>query len=288
MTLDTQWIFLLIAVNPLVSASAEGKITAVVNSATFRSSAPSGGALATIFCSGVQNYYHPGTYIAPQTKPLPTVLGTYIGVEVNGFFAPLLAAVVGTDGTAQINFQVPPGADAVTSSLSGSGLVEACGDQHTYTDFNASVSFSGGFFSDANGYAIAQHASDYSLVTTQNPAHAGEAIIAYANDFFSVWPPPPIAFATPFQPLFLATQSPGSLYLQSYPAGTPGGGPGGHTTTLPIQVMFQGLAPGQVGVEQINFIVPASQQPGDWALFYSYTADIVKTFNSAYVNLPVR
>jgi uncharacterized protein (TIGR03437 family) len=284
MKLDTRWMFFLIAFAAAVPVSAQGKITAVVNSATFQSDTPRGGALATVFCSGVQNYYLPGTYIAPQTKPLPTVLDGNVGIEVNGFLAPLLAVVVGTDGTAQINFQVPPGADAGISNLTGSGLTEACGDQSPYRYFNAGgLMLPGGFFSDANGYAIAQHASDYSLVTTQNPGHPGEAIIAYANDFFVVWPPPPIAFATPSQPLFLATQSPGGLYLQSY---LPSGGVGA-PSTLPIQVTFQGLAPGQIGVEQLNFVVPANQQPGDWPLFYSATSG-VKHLSSAFVKLPVR
>jgi len=75
----------------------------------------------------------------------------------------------------------------------------------------------GGFLMDENGYAIAQHASDYSLVTIQNPAHAGETIIAYADGFFTVWPPPPIGFAVPLPPSFEPSVSPPAaygLYLQ--------------------------------------------------------------------------
>jgi uncharacterized protein (TIGR03437 family) len=34
-------------------------------------------------------------------------------------------------------------------------------------------------------------------------------------------------------------------------------------------VTFEGLAPGMTGVEQINFVVPASQQAGNWALFFN-------------------
>ncbi len=35
-----------------------------------------------------------------------------------------------------------------------------------------------------------------------------------------------------------------------------------------VPVAFQGLAPGELGVEQINSVVPASQQPGNWTLFF--------------------
>ena len=40
-------------------------------------------------------------------------------------------------------------------------------------------------------------------------------------------------------------------------------------STLPLQTTFEGLAPGMVGVEQINFVIPANQQPGTFSLFYN-------------------
>jgi hypothetical protein len=165
----------------------------------------------------------------------------------------------------------------------------------------------GGFLMDENGYAIAQHASDYSLVTTQNPAHAGEIIIAYANDFFTVWPPPPIGFAVPLQPLFQPSGSPPAaygLYLQDYPVPIEpicgGCFPSGSFTGTPaLQTPFQGLAPTLIGIEQINFVVPAYQQPGVWALFYNsgscpdgsgYKCESAFGVgaSSPYVKLPVR
>jgi hypothetical protein len=58
-----------------------------------------------------------------------------------------------------------------------------------------------------------------------------------------------------------------------------------------------GLAPGMIGVEQINFVVPANQAPGDWALFVNIGSCPDGRGNkchpqgassSPYVKLPVR
>jgi hypothetical protein len=194
--------------------------------------------------------------------------------------APMLAAVVDSSGNAQINFQVPLELNA-SSILNQqyTGTLSAC--NASLTTFPTSSGW-GGFFAGANGFVVAQHASDYSLVTAQNPAHPGEAIVTYADDFFPVWPPPSIAFPVPNQPLFrilpksLVTElyfaGGGYLYLQTYPQPIciPGNGcNNSYADTPALQVTFEGLAPGMIGVEQINFVVPASQQPGNWALFFN-------------------
>jgi uncharacterized protein (TIGR03437 family) len=255
------------------SAWAQAQITALVNAATFQSGLPKGGSLATIFCSGLTSGVKPGTYLAPSSSPLPYALGG-LSVTINTGMAPMLAVVIDSSGNAQINFQVPLEA---TGQYAPS--IEACGTAAPAGQFDY-----GGFFADANGYAIAQHASDYSLVTPQNPAHPGEAIVAYADDFFPVWPPPPIGFPVPQQPLFqvlppsVASSNyfvggPNAyLYLQTYPQPVciiGNGCTNTYTDTPALQVTFEGLAPGMVGVEQINFVVPANQQPGNWALFFN-------------------
>jgi len=268
----------------LVSASVsqawpQPQITAIVNAASFQSGLPTGGALATIFCSGVPGV-KPGSYQA-SGFPLPYTLGG-LHVAINNGFAPLLAVAIDSSGNAQINFQVPFERNVSLIPVGGyyTGQLGACGA--TMTAFPQPSSW-GGFFADANGYAIAQHASDYSLVTPQNPAHAGETIVAYADDFFSVWPPPPLAIPTPQQPLFQIAavvagfpspvgSSQTGLYLQTYPSLVCLIGLGcnnSFASTPALQVTFEGLAPGQIGVEQINFVIPTNQQPGDWALFFN-------------------
>jgi uncharacterized protein (TIGR03437 family) len=298
---------LVVAVSVSVTWS-QPQIAAVVNAASFQSGLPAGGSLGTIFCSGLTNAT-PGTFVAPSSPPLPYVLDG-LNVTINNAVAPLLAVVVDSSGNAQINFQVPLERN-VLAPLNTQGQytvsLGACGTSVTYS----ALEDPGGFFADANGYAITQHASDYSLVTSQNPAHPGEAIVAYADGFFPVWPPPSIGFPTPLQPLFQilpASQitesyfagAGTSLYLQAYPPLTCGIGgtcDNSYASTPALQVTFEGLAPGMVGVEQINFVVPANQQPGNWALFFNQgscpngpgtcSRGIIGT-SSPYVTLPVQ
>lgn len=293
---------------PVQQAWSQPQITAIVNAASFQSGLPSGGSLATVFCSGLTGV-KPGTYVA-SGSPLPYTLGG-LRVSINNGLAPMLALVVDSSGNAQLNFQVPLERNASLSPSGGqyTGSLSACGA--VMTQFPAPTGW-GGFFADVNGYAIAQHTSDYSLVTPQNPAHAGETLVAYSDDFFPVWPSPPIGFQTPGQPLFqilplslvssvyMAGSSESYLFLQAYPQ--PICLIGGHcdqsfTNTPALQVTFEGLAPGQIGVEQINFVVPANQAPGDWALFFNQGSCPDGSgppgrcgygYSSPYVKLPVR
>jgi uncharacterized protein (TIGR03437 family) len=291
----------------LIAASlyAQPAIVAVANAASWQSGLPLGGALATVFVSGLTGLT-PGTYVAPSGQPLPRTLG---GVEVfiNEDYAPLLAVIIPSDPSAnvQINFQVPlssrasftynaasngvplpyagyilvieytSGAEAVLSPLPQPGIPNETAP--------SPLSFGPGFFSSANGYAAAIHASDSSPVTPQNPAHPGESITVYADDFFSTWPPPPIAIPAPagiafqldsFLSQFVIV---GNLYLQPYP-GLPGICstvpnpplcPGSVTNTPALTINSLGLAVGMVGVEAISFVVPSSQQPGNWPLFFN-------------------
>lgn len=259
-------------------ALAQPQITAVVDSASFQPGLPAGGGLATLFCSGVVSV-NPGTYLPTSSSPLPNQLAGF-QISVNLAWAPILAVVVTTSGGtnyAQINFQVPiernvslrPAPDGFAGDLT------ACGA----APLNAlPAQPAGSFFKDGNGYAVAQHSSDYSLVTPQNPAHPGETIIGYANGAFQFWPPPPIGLPPQTQPVYHLAGGPGSqylgglfdsgyLYLQYSPPYNPvlKGYP---PNTLPLQIDFAGPAPGMVGVQQINFVIPASQQPGTFALFF--------------------
>jgi uncharacterized protein (TIGR03437 family) len=225
-----------------------------------------------------------GTYVASSSL-LPYELGG-LQVLINDAAAPMLAVVItpaGQSARAQINFQVPLERNSsLLPADQSTGRLLACGANAIPYP---SPPLWGGFFADSNGYAVAQHASDYSPVNPSNPARAGETIIAYADDFFAVWPPPPVGFPTPSQPLFQILPSSSQLissgtylaassylYLQDYPSSVcaiPRTDSCSFTNTPALQVTFEGLAPGQTGVEQINFVIPVNQQPGDWALFFN-------------------
>ncbi len=253
------------------------QIPSVVNSASFETGLPAGGALATLFVSGVSG--SPGIHTAPPGQALPLSLAG-IQISVNSAFAPILAVIIppsGSSGYTQINFQVPMERNASPSANSFLGNFSVFGPSPGISVPVPSLPEWGGFFSSGSGYAAALHASDRSLVTTQNPAHPGEPIIAYGDDLYAVWPATPMAIPIPTQPTFELANlpsrgEPGNIYLQTYP--TPGpsfptGATVSCTNTPALQVSFEGLAAGMVGVEEIDFVVPANQTPGNWALFFN-------------------
>jgi len=290
---------------------AQPKIVSVVNAASSQPGLPYGGALATVYVSGLSGL-KPGTYTAPLSQALPYSLGG-VAVLVNGAFAPILSVIIPSEPSAsiQVNFQVPLERNAVVgpggaSSLPGSGMsVSATISSADMTGLPASP-YWGGFFADANGYATAVHASDLTAVTAQNPAHPGESIIAYADSFFLTWPPAPIGIPAPTQVQFqVLTSFTSYLYLQAYPQPTPCSVPprlnnciNFVTNTPALQITFEGLAAGKVGIEEIDFLVPANQQPGNWALFFNLgscpdgsgvpgTCGASGATSSPYVLLPV-
>jgi len=296
----------------VVAVSGQPKIVSVVNSASFQSGLPAGGALATVFVSGVTGL-QPGTYLAPLAQPLPHTLGG-VSVAINDDYAALLAVIVPADLSAniQINFQVPLSANASESYnyfdsggpvyagyIAVGGAVQSVGGVAPQW---------GGFFAQANGFAVALHADDSSLVTQQSPARPGESIIVFGDDFFMTWPPPPIGLPAPqgiaFQVDYTWVHHPSNLYLQTYPTPittcAPGPGPcaGSVTNTPALKITSMGLLAGSIGVEQIEFVVPLNQQPGNWALFFNLgscpdgsgipgTCGATTGISSPYVLLPV-
>jgi uncharacterized protein (TIGR03437 family) len=303
----------------LPKAWSQPQVVAAVNSASFQSSLPAGGALATAFVTGLTALTR-GTYVASLSQALPHSLGG-VTVTMNNDYAPLLAVIVPSDPTAsvQINFQVPLSANAsmlypyakAGAAYSGN-LTVSDGVNNAVLSTSSTTSqvpMFGGFFS-VNGYAAALHASDLSLVTPQKPAQPGESIIVYADGFFLTWPRPPVGIPAPqldFQPDYTLVPNPGSLFLQAYPIANPTCAPnpgscmnnyGSVASTPSLTINSMGLVAGTVGVEGINFIVPANQKGGYWALFFNCgscpdgsgipgTCGASYGYSSPYVLLPV-
>ncbi|MBL8216094.1 MAG: hypothetical protein JNK87_35560 [Bryobacterales bacterium] len=96
------------------------------------------------------------------------------------------------------------------------------------------------------GYAAAQHTSDFSLVTPENPARPGETIAVYLTGLGDVRPPITAGTPGPTNPLSTTTVQTGT-YLD------------GERAT----VTFSGLAPTLIGLYQINFVVPNNTPGGD-------------------------
>jgi len=205
----------------------------VVNAASF-TAALSPGALASIFGS---NFAGAGGSAA--SLPLPPRVGG-ASVLVNGVAAPVLYA-----SSSQINFQIPwemqPG--TATVMVNSGGMVS--------NQVNVTIQAAApGLFVNGS-HAIVQN-SDFSLNSSSNPAKAGNTIIAYLTGAGAASPQPADGAAAGSEPL--STVSPA-------PTASIGG-----TSAM---VTFAGLAPGFVGLWQLNIVVPSVTNAGDLPLVVS-------------------
>ncbi|OFV96604.1 MAG: hypothetical protein A3H28_16190 [Acidobacteria bacterium RIFCSPLOWO2_02_FULL_61_28] len=210
--------------------------TSVVNGASFLAGV-SAGSIITIF----------GTNLAPNVTgvvqasslPLPTQL-VGISVTVNGIPAPLFA-VANVGGQEQINLQVPvelAGLTSVTIVVNNNGVLSA---PITLTLLPAAP---GIFTFDGSNGAIL-HGSDFRPAGPSSPAARGETVILYASGLGPVSPSVGTGQAAPSAPL--------SNTLVT-PIVTVGG--------VNAIVIFSGLAPGFVGLYQLNIVVPFNVVPG--------------------------
>jgi uncharacterized protein (TIGR03437 family) len=218
----------------------------VVNAANF---APriSPGSLATVFGS---NFALANT---GAKAPLPNSLAG-VSVSVNGQAAPILFAT-----PTQVNFQVPwetaLGSAAVTVSVNG-------GSSNAVTV--PVLGAAPGLFSQSSGQAVVQN-SDYSLNGPGSPAKAGSTIMAYLTGSGPVSPTIADGAPTPIGSLIYAT-SQSSATIGSSTA----------------QIAFAGLAPGFVGLVQVNVVVPSDLQTGNYPLSITIGSE---TSNSATISV---
>ncbi len=218
----------------------------VVNAASF---APriSPGALATVFGSNFAL-----TNAGAQT-PLPTSVES-VSVSVNGQLAPVLYVT-----PTQVNFQVPwetaLGPATVTVAVNG-------GPSNAVT-VNV-LGAAPGLFSTSSGQAIVQN-SDYTLNSPTNPAKVGSTIVAYLSGSGTVSPPVADGAIAPIGTL---------VYLNSGSSATIG--------SSTAQVAFAGLAPGFVGLVQVNIVVPSGLATGTYPLTVTIGSE---TSNSATISV---
>jgi uncharacterized protein (TIGR03437 family) len=203
---------------------------ATVNGASFaRGLAIAPGAIVSIFGTDLAE----GTAVA-TTTPLPTTLGN-ASVTFNGIAAPLFA-VSPTQINAQVPFEVVPGSAFV--QVSRGGVFSA-----SRTATVALVS-PGIFIMDQNTLAGAVlHADTSQLVSASNPARPGEYLAIYATGLGPLQSPirngekPTAAVETVLRP---------NVTISG----------------LQAPVIYAGVAPGLVGLYQINVQVPTGLQPG--------------------------
>jgi uncharacterized protein (TIGR03437 family) len=195
---------------------------------------PQPGSLATLYVNGVDIS---GTVSAPGL-PLPLQLGGF-KILVDGVAAPLVS-VTGVSFGAQVNFQVPWELTSGGGTQFGSHMVEV--------DYDGAAAFMSPGFSGPGIFALpdvsgaTQHASDYSLVTPDNPVHPGEIVVVYATGLGPV--------------------------QSSLPSGAGANGPDpvdqrcNSITTDLGTILYAGLTPGFPGLYQLNIRVSASLQAG--------------------------
>jgi uncharacterized protein (TIGR03437 family) len=238
---------------------------AIVNAASYALGLPLQGGLASVFLSGLNLS---GTMIA-SGSPLPIELAG-VSILVGGVPAPILAVAPLASGMQQINFQVPVGTvefPLVEIRYQGSSV------------FAFPQTAAPGIFTLSDGTAAIQHSADYSLVTPSNPARPGETIIVYATGLGAVSP----AAATG-----VAASGPASVQLGcsysmlgvSSPTSSPFVG----------SILYAGLAPGFVGLYQLNIQLGLNQPAGtaQFSLAYSTCGYPQMEIQGNTVNLPVQ
>jgi uncharacterized protein (TIGR03437 family) len=180
--------------------------------------------------------------LAPATS-LPRTMQD-VSVLIGGVAAPL--SYVSPE---QINFQAP-----FEIPLGSAPLVIRRGTQMSAARTLAIVPSAPGLFSataDPRGAPLVFHAQDFSPVTKQNPAHPGEYLAAYCTGLGVTSPT-----TTSGEPATVAARITASSFAEL-------------DTGAEIPISYAGLAPGWIGVYQINFRLSESETPGlKQLLFY--------------------
>jgi uncharacterized protein (TIGR03437 family) len=227
------------------------------------------GSLLTLFGWDLSNVH--GVSAADASAPLPTQLaGTT--VTINDVPAPLLA-VANVNGLEQINLQVPydlPEPMPDLSCLAIVGLEEVCpgslalrvnskGVGSRYVVVAGRLEAHAEIFTLEGGTAIAGHTARAGLVAAADPAAPGEVVAIYATGLGPLNGALPPGVPAPASPL---------IETRNRPTVTVGG--------LVADVLFSGLAPGLVGVNEIDMRVPPDAPSGDLAVVIRVGKEISK------------
>ncbi len=198
-----------------------------------------------------------GTNLATATQsaqalPLPTLMAG-AQVKVNGSAAPLFYV-----SPTQINFQLPT--EVTGTNVTVTPSLNSLDGTPVTVPLVASVPGLFSLSSDGTGPGAILK-PDFTVVSSTNPAARGSVILIYGTGFGATTPSVASGQPAPGDP-------PGLARLVATPTVSIGG--------QSAQILFAGLAPGFVGLFQINAVVPATVSAGN--------AQIVVTIGSATSN----
>ena len=224
----------------VVSGTGAGPvISAVVNGASFVGGGVVPGEIATIFGTNLTS--SAGINLT-STLPLPQEF-LKVAVQVNGAAAAIFA-VDNVNGQQQINFQVPwevAGKPTASIAVVNNGTTGAVSVVPVLATQPAVFSYSSG----ANTFGAILHAN-FQLADTAHPAKAGEVVLIYCTGLGVVSSAPEDGAAGNGQSTTATSTA------------TIGG--------AAAPVSFSGLAPGFVGLYQVNAKVPSGLKSGNQAV----------------------
>ncbi len=221
---------------PQAEAATGPIIGSVVNSASYATGGLVPGSIVTIFGSNITS--STGISLA-STLPLPRQL-LNVSVFVNGSSVPLFA-VDNVNGQQQINFLVPwevVGKSTATIVVSNNGGMSSAIIAPVLTAQPGIFTYSAA----GGSFGAILHAN-FQLADTAHPAMAGETVLIYCTGLGAVTSPP-------------ADGAPGNGQSTKAAPNVMIGGVG-------AVVNFSGLAPGFVGLYQVNAVVPSGLSTGN-------------------------
>src|ERR1022692_288175 len=210
------------------AAVAAPKITALVNAADGTLPVAPGGLIS------VYGQQMSPVNLATSEIPLPTALGESC-LTVNGVAVPLLFV-----SSQQINGQLPFNVDGnAQMTLRTPGGIS---DNFNFSILPAAPSvFRSGVAGPDTGIATITRADNGELITPTNPVHPGDSIVIWATGLGHTSPAIDSGLPAPSDPLPFAV---------IHPIVTLGG--------VGLDILYAGLTPGSVGLNQINATVPKS------------------------------